>query len=288
MSLSRIAVLADAHANYSALEAVLLHASKNRVDEIWYLGDVVGYGPEPQLCLKLLIENVNHKAWILGNHDVAMHNFFINNESIVDKITEKQQLLRKFLDPLTSQIGNSNDIHLSIQRNYEILEMFPEKLQFLLSRNIKAKIKNNFILVHGGLRHGKFTTTYTRNLWDVRDEFSVIKNRFKNFTPSICLVGHTHKPTCFKGEITSNQNVFTILNLEQRIKINIDENFWLINPGSVGQPRDGDNRASYIIIDLNDNYIQFYRIEYNFKMTQKRMRELEMPKNFIKRLSVGK
>ena len=284
-SSNKIAVLADVHANLYALEAVLFHATKkNRAEEIWFLGDAVGYGPEPNLCLGLLMKHVNPGAWVLGNHDEAMR-YPPADEQLV---TKQRPTLETLLTPRADQIGTLADTYEAYKLNYELLEAFPERFNFLLSRPFETRIDPEFFLVHGGIRNGTPTTTYTKNLWDARDEFDALAKRFPNSKPRICFAGHSHLPACFKGKLTAAGYEFEKMDLNAGMKLQLDENNWLLNPGSVGQPRDNDWRASYMLLDCADQTVTLHRVEYDLQATQELMKRRGMPANLINRLAVGR
>jgi diadenosine tetraphosphatase ApaH/serine/threonine PP2A family protein phosphatase len=106
-----------------------------------------------------------------------------------------------------------------------------------------------------------------------------------HFRTRVCLIGHSHIPICFRNDYESGcQRSFP--DNGSVIEINQDARF-IINPGSVGQPRNQDPRAAYAILDTEGAVIQFYRVEYDFTTTQRQMREAGLPVALIRRLSFG-
>jgi predicted phosphodiesterase len=356
MSNSKVAVISDVHANYQALQAVLAHAWKQGVSDIWFLGDAVGYGPEPHRCLQLLEKEVNCKAWVLGNHDEVMRCSPNNKPTIAGNANNNHHHLRIQADPITQYIGVGTDQLTAFKINYDILDAYPDSRDFLLSHPTAAKIHKHFFLVHGGIRSGTPTTTYTRDRIDIYNEFlfpvykitkqvlkklnskglpgdmikqlAALKNQEisgedvfldilrktigdkyaeghkktiqdnaffttrKRFTEphlNVFFHGHTHYPACFSGVNTSNKMEILSHDLEPGEQIPLDDKqVWFLNPGSVGQPRNGDCRASYLVLDPKERIMQLHCIAYNIRAVQKQMERLAMPINLISRLSKGR
>jgi len=356
MNNSKVAVISDVHANYQALQAVLSHAHDRGAADIWFLGDAVGYGPDPHRCLHLLEKEVNTEAWILGNHDNVIRYSPNGQPSPVENGTNNHHHLRTQTNPITHCIGTRTDTLAAFEINYDILDAFSESRDFLLSRPETSEIDNRFFLVHGGVRSGTPTTTYTVDRVQVYEEFwrpvykitgQVLKKlksenlpgdmikkltllkkreftgeheflgalketigdkeaeehkktikeysflthrkRFNTPTLNIFFSGHTHHPACFKGEARSDKMEFLTQALEPGKEILLDDDHaWFLNPGSVGQPRDGDCRASYLMLDTKAPTVQLHRVEYNIRAVQKQMERLAMPVNLISRLSKGR
>ncbi len=358
----KTAIISDVHSNYEALQTVLSHAHDQGVEDVWFLGDAVGYGPDPHRCLKLLAETVTQPdAWVLGNHDEAMR-YPPNGMgfSDIDRRAHSRSP-RTRVGPVINYIGAAPDTFNAFRINYEILDAFPERRDSLLSHPTTSQIDRRLFLVHGGVRSGTPTTTYTLDRIHVQNEFrlssykitrktlenlkleklpdfilkplesmieqeisgedkflelirtmvgdrsngkynSVIlqhaffahKRRFHEPGLHIFFFGHTHFPACFKGINNTNKpgrdNVdFIEYDLKKEAKIHLDEKHaWFLNPGSVGQPRDRDPRASYMILDRDGYTLQLHRVEYNVRATQKQMEDYGMPPNLIERLTTGR
>ncbi|MGD2087136.1 MAG: metallophosphoesterase family protein [Candidatus Aminicenantes bacterium] len=356
MPSNKIAVISDVHANYQALQAVLSHAEKQGVEEVWFLGDAVGYGPEPYRCLKLLKEVINNpRTWVLGNHDQVMRFSPEENEFLFKQGCDQ---LQRQVHPITQYIGDDPDKLAAFRINYHILDTFPGTREFLLSHPSTSQIETHFFLFHGGVRNGTPSFTYTKDRVNVQEEYFpsiykitgkileklksqgipdkflekirtmqnqeisgeekfvdllqtamenqqmeefrsiILKHAFlkhkKRYTDpglNIFLFGHTHLPACFKGANQSPAKKIEFVEQEMKRETRIqldDDHVWFINPGSVGQPRDGDPRASYIVLDRNHYSLQLHRVEYKIAATQRQMKVYKMPHNFILRLSQGR
>jgi len=244
----RCLVLSDIHSNLEALEAVLRDAG--RVDEVWCLGDVVGYGPDPNACVQLL--RSLSPACIAGNHDWA---------------TLGKLDLQDF-NPDARQANLWNRRQLA-PGNLAWLENLPETI-----------VKPPFTLAHGSPRFP---------IWEYIIYNSTARASFDHFDTPYCLVGHTHTPAVFRlveaGEgggtlcelITPGVGEMIALGAERAI----------LNPGGVGQPRDGDPRASYVLLDLDGLTAEYRRVEYDVEKTQAKMMENDLPTRLVVRLKYG-
>jgi diadenosine tetraphosphatase ApaH/serine/threonine PP2A family protein phosphatase len=242
----RCAILADVHANLTALNAVLDDIAKQgKVDEIWCLGDIVGYGPEPGECIDLLKQV--KAVCVAGNHD----------SGAIGKIE------LEYFNPLAAQA----------------LEWTAKKLNaadmLYLDELPKTVEKGDFLLVHGSPSSHLFE--YIISTGSAERNFSFFQKRY-------CLVGHTHVPQVFRQE---SKKVTAPLITPGRGFILSDERM-IINPGAVGQPRDGDPRASYAIYDTADGFIRLYRVPYDIRATQDKMVQAGLPLQLVMRLEVGK
>jgi diadenosine tetraphosphatase ApaH/serine/threonine PP2A family protein phosphatase len=242
----KYAVLADIHANLAAFEAVLEDIErKGGVEEIWCLGDIVGYGPEPSKCIQLLRRH--RHVCVVGNHDLAA----------VGKIE------LSLFNPLAATAARWTTEQLT-ENDIAYLESLP------LTRK-----KGDFLLVHGSpmdpaLEYIVSTGVAARN--------------FEYFGEPFCLVGHTHVPVVFKEAGKSS----TSIPFSPGIGVVLGESRMIINPGGVGQPRDGDPRASYAVYDSEGYIFRLYRVDYDIRATQDRMMEVGLPIHLITRLEAGR
>jgi len=242
----RCAVLADIHANLAAFEAVLGDIeNKGGVDEIWCLGDIVGYGPDPSRCIELL-KKYNHVC-VVGNHDLAAIGKIDLSYFNPDAATACQWTMGQ-LSP--------DDI--------EYLEGLPQTLE-----------KHDFLLAHGSPAEPVLEYVISA---------SIAAKNFDLFQTPYCLVGHTHSPAAFKEE---NGECLPV-NLSPGIGLVLGKSRMIINPGGVGQPRDGDPRASYAIYDSEGSIFRLYRIPYDIAATQDRMMQAGLPVHLITRLEAGR
>ncbi|WP_372371040.1 metallophosphoesterase [Candidatus Uabimicrobium sp. HlEnr_7] len=284
----RYALLSDIHANIEALQNVLCDLEKRNIDEILVLGDVIGYGPNPKECWEKVYEVA--KLILIGNHEqeiVAADDEFTRGDAKeMLNWTEKQLQgcgsWETFVKPIT-------------------IENYP---QYALH------IYNEKTFVHAA-PHAP-TKQY---IWPGYEGFYIIYNDqldlrlqefMSKFTTNHGFFGHTHVPTIltdyknkliFDIEGTWNKEatfigpntIFFVPNGETRIE-NLHEKRIYINPGSVGQPRDGDSRACYAIYD--ETSIEFIRVEYDFTKTQEKIAKIPISKEArqrtIERLAEGK
>lgn len=232
----------DVHGNLEALQAVLKSMERNGVEQIFFLGDAVGYGPDPNECAAIIdgIAGVklagNHDHAVLGKTDITNFN---------DRAKKAIEWTRKNITVETRKI----------------LEKFQLTYQF-----------SDFFLVH--------STPNNPEEWDYILDFFSALDAFSNFTQQICLIGHSHSPLCWKDE----DGVSSIIGTQFKIRTGVR---YIINVGSVGQPRDGDNRACYVIYDDETRQITFKRVVYDFTITQEKMRKAGLPDRLIERLALG-
>lgn len=240
----RILVLSDIHANVTALDAVIKDAGL--VDAVWCLGDLVGYGPDPNECISTL-RRQNNLTCLLGNHDAA----------VIGRIQ-----LETF----------NHDARRSIEWIQEHISN--ESFQFLYTLPDKTKVEN-VTLAHGSPRNP---------VWEyVLDLYNASQN-FQHFDTQICMVGHTHLPIAYLT-IENGSDVRWLIPLEgENLKI---ETRAILNPGSVGQPRDHDPRASYAIFDSEQTTWQIHRVSYDVRSVQKRIRSANLPSRHALRLNEG-
>jgi len=242
----RYLILSDIHANLAALEAVLEDAGE--FDKIWCLGDLVGYGPEPNECIEKL-RQFDHLC-VAGNHDWAALDRLDLEEFNVDA----QKSCRWTQAQLTPD-------------NRAYLEGLPTTL-----------IEEGFTLVHGSPR---------QPVWEYVLYPSIARPNFKHFGTQFCLVGHTHVPVVFSLTQQEFGEYCELLQLQLNSPTPLGDLRSIINPGSVGQPRDGDSRASYMLLDLEHDTIEYRRVVYPIARTQKLMAEANLPERLITRLAHG-
>ncbi len=240
----RVLVISDIHANLAAFEAVL-ETAQGKWDIIWFLGDLVGYGPDPNECVSLLREH-DHLA-LSGNHDWA----------VLDRLD-----LSTFNQDAEWAIRWTQDKLNDDNRHY-LEELNP------------SQVEEPFTLAHGSPRHP---------VWEYILDQRVAAVNFDHFETPFCLVGHTHTPIIYERQ-TKTRVVAYIPAYDTQILLN--EYRLIINPGSVGQPRDLDPRAAYAILDLEENCWQHCRVEYDVSATQEKMRRAGHSDRLITRLAHG-
>ena len=242
----RYAILADIHANLHAFNAVLEDmADRGGVDEIWCLGDVVGYGPHPCQCIDLLREY--RHVCVAGNHDLAAIG----------------KLKTAYFNP---------DAALACR--WTASQLKPEHTVFL--DNLPPVMeKDDFTMVHGSPREP---------IWEYLISVSVARENFNYFKTQFCLVGHSHMPLVFKHDETEESSYRPF---QPNVGLVLGKNRLIINPGGVGQPRDGDPRASYAIYDSEPGVVKLYRVPYDIRTTQLEMVAQGLPLRLVNRLEQG-
>ncbi|MHB1293525.1 MAG: metallophosphoesterase family protein [Anaerolineae bacterium] len=240
----RVLVLTDVHSNYEALSAVLADAGS--FDALWSLGDIVGYGPEPNACISLLCQH-DHLA-IAGNHDWA--------------VLGKLDLAEFNADARKANLWTRE-------------QLTPDSLAYLQALP-ETCVAGTFTLAHGSPRHP---------IWEYLIYAHVAKANFAYFQTPVCLVGHTHVPVIFRDLPDSAQ--CEVLQPGESTPLPLGEQRHIINPGGVGQPRDGDPRAAYMILDTEAGTYEHRRVAYDMQTTQAKMREAQLPPRLVTRLEYG-
>jgi predicted phosphodiesterase len=239
----RILVISDIHANLTALETVLKTAGED-YDAVWCLGDVVGYGPDPNECIERIL-GLPEMVWVLGNHDAAVIGD-VEPESFNPEARISIEWTREAITPA----------------NRELMNALPKRTRI-----------GDVTLVHGSPRdptHEYLLDRYTATI------------SFAYFDTPYCFFGHTHIPTFFHLN-----NGYADLYVPQDEAFGELEPRLLVNPGSVGQPRDKDPRAAFALYDTEANIWHHQRVAYDIPDVQKRMKAAKLPERHIKRLENG-
>jgi diadenosine tetraphosphatase ApaH/serine/threonine PP2A family protein phosphatase len=227
-----------------------LEHAQGRYDQVWYLGDVVGYGPHPNECIELLAGLPC--LGVAGNHDWAV------------------------LGKLELDYFNPTAAHV-LEWTRSVLT--PSHMRFLESLGERIVPAEHFTLVHGSPRHPIWEYVLTR----VDATFAL-----RDLTTRYGFLGHTHIPVIFQSVPRHGALCREIPLYADASTRALTEESLLINPGSVGQPRDGDPRASYMILDWEERTLEHFRVEYPVERTQKAMFEHNLPVPLIYRLSLGR
>ena len=238
----RIAVLSDIHSNLVALDAVL--ARIGSLDAVWHLGDVVGYGPEPDGVVARLSEL--DAIGVRGNHDAAAAGG--------PEIDWFNPDARRAMEWTRATISDATRAWLAN----------------LPQRRTEAGIA----MVHGSPRDP--TWEYVTSVPVARANFEVLEAR-------VGLFGHTHIPTAFREDDGRVDHISPRPGSELDLAIGR----FLVNPGSVGQPRDGDPTASYMTLDTERLTCRWERVEYDITAVQAAMAEQGLPAQLAVRLAFG-
>jgi predicted phosphodiesterase len=243
---SRILVISDIHANATAFEAVL-EAAEGRWDICVCLGDVVGYGPDPnQVTARVRAMGA---TTIRGNHDKAI-------SGVMDTID---------FNPVA---------RAAVEWTREQLEA--DHLNWLAELQPGPWPTDGIVLIHGAYQD--------------EDEYAQAMDGLLESSSAVTFFGHTHHQGGFSFLDTSVELLqirprpsesFTALRLEPGKR-------YLLNPGSVGQPRDGDPRAGFAIADLEHQIVEFWRVPYDISAVQERMRAAHLPEPLAQRLMLGR
>lgn len=238
-------IISDIHANLVALEAVLADAPA--FDEIWCLGDLVGYGPSPNECVERL-QDFSHVS-LAGNHDWAA---------------------------LGKLDLNSFNVDARMANTWTQSELTPAVIEYLKGLPTRTE-RNGFCMAHASPREP---------VWEYILDANLAYANFAFFPTPICLVGHTHIPIIFELDDQRRRCETMIPPFSDPVTLGVHR--MIINPGSVGQPRDGDPRASYAMLDTESMTWKFCRVAYSVEITQERMRARGLPRRLIDRLEVGR
>ncbi|HEY1012412.1 MAG TPA: metallophosphoesterase family protein [Herpetosiphonaceae bacterium] len=242
-----VLILTDIHANLSALEAVLDAAGA--VDEIWCLGDTVGYGPQPNQCMEHMRKR--DAVMLVGNHDLGCLG--------------------------TVDLSDFNH-EARVANEWNGRQLTPENREHLMSLEPMRRLDDLVTLAHGSPRDP---------IWEYLVYPDTASLSLEHFDTQLCFVGHTHQPVIFtarEGQDAQCERMVpndrTVLKLKPGYR-------YIINPGGVGQPRDRDARAAWALFDRTARTITFRRTPYNIKRTQTLMHEAGLPEVLATRLSFG-
>jgi predicted phosphodiesterase len=240
----KVAVVSDIHANWHALEAVLADLEVQAPDEVWCLGDLVGYGPQPNPCTVAIAERA--QFCLAGNHDLGVIGRVELTQFSPDAATVARWTTttlddgaRGFLETL-SPSGSSNGV-----------EMF-----------------------HGSPHDP---------VWEYVLSEGAARSALDMTASDLVLVGHSHIPIALRladGTIAGGL-------ARGGSEIDLSQGRWLLNPGAVGQPRDGDPRAAYLLVDFDAQHAHFRRVPYDVAATQAELREQGLPEELAARLETG-
>lgn len=238
------AIISDIHSNLEALQAVLEDIKKQGVNEIYCLGDIVGYGPNPRECVDLVMQC---KMVLLGNHDQGA---MFDPEGF-NPPAEKAIFWTR------SQLESGDPNKQAQQQRWDFLAERPRSFK-----------ENGFLFVHGSARNPLNEYVFPEDIYNQRK-----MERIFALVEKYCFQGHTHVP----GVFTENLQFHSPEEMDYAYKL--DGRKTLCNVGSVGQPRDGDWRACYVLLD-NDT-IKYRRVEYPIDTTVKKIYGIADLENFL-------
>jgi predicted phosphodiesterase len=246
----RIGIISDVHGNLEALEAVLQAIQAEDVEHVIHLGDLVGYNANPRECLHLVQER--GIASVLGNHDLAL---------LEPRYAEDFNIL-------AYQALHYSERQLSIG-DKRFLEGLPRSDLLL----------GTYLLCHGTPEN---IGSYILHAFQAKRVFNLLQKSYVGVRA--CFFGHTHVQRVWmrdeRGRVSSPKVTNGSMAME-------NGKLYLVNPGSVGQPRQGDKRAHYLVLDADSGIIQFRAVPYDIGKTQKRIREAGLPEYLALRLEDG-
>src|SRR5438876_7675430 len=243
----RVAILTDIHSNLPALEAVLSAIDEAKIERKWCLGDVVGYGAQPDECTELVTERC--ELSLVGNHDLA-----VTGEISTDVFSASAAAAVEWTR------ANSDTSTIDFLKSLE-----PENTE------------HDVALYHASPRDP---------VWEYVLAVDQARECMAQQAARVSLIGHSHVALWFSdgqgppGGDGGGQ-------AEDGREIDLSEQRWLLNPGSVGQPRDGDPRAAYLVLDLDARRALFRRVPYEIERTQEEIRERGLPEALAARLAHG-
>ena len=243
----KILILADIHSNLAALEKVL-RAEPNS-DETWCIGDIVGYGAQPNECIALLRSQPTLTC-IAGNHDLGA----------IGKV--ERSLFNE--DAQAACEWTENQLNADSRVFLESLE--------------PTGITPGAVLAHGSPRNP--VDEYILNM-------SIAQANFDYFATPLCLVAHSHIPIVFTRTSSDTGYMEETIVPQPNQPVTLSGLKAIINPGSVGQPRDGEPRASYMVLDLKSDRIMLKRTAYDIKRTQQAIIDAGLPERLATRLAYG-
>jgi predicted phosphodiesterase len=241
----RVLIISDIHANYTALKAVLRDAGQ--VDETWCLGDLVGYGPDPNAVIEE-VHDIPNLTCILGNHDMAA----------IGKMP---------LEAFNGEARRSLAYHQKV--------MSASSMDYMRSLSATVIKRGEATLAHGSPRD---------TLWEYILNALTARLNFDHFDTPWCFVGHSHIQCIFALNVKDDR--ITLDQTQPDHTINLSPKR-ILNPGSVGQPRDRDPRAAYAIYDSEARTWTPRRVTYNIPEVQERIRAAGLPEKHAVRIAEG-
>jgi predicted phosphodiesterase len=246
----RIAILSDIHANLPALEAVLADLEGTEPEEIWCLGDIVGYGAQPDECTSLVRERCSLS--LVGNHDLA----------VLDELD-----LATFSPAAAAAVEWTQECSQPATLEY-LRELAP------------ADTAREVALYHASPRD----PIWEYVLWPEQ-----AADCMREQASRVSFIGHSHVALFFVAETADEDEQLEARGAQAGAgtDLEIGKDTWLINPGSVGQPRDGDPRAAWLELDTDAWKATYHRVEYEIDIAAKAIESAELPAALARRLYVG-
>ncbi|MHC4663491.1 MAG: metallophosphoesterase family protein [Planctomycetota bacterium] len=251
-----LALVSDIHANIEAFNAVMDHIRSNsNVSKVYCLGDLVGYGPEPEPCVDTAM---GFDLNLMGNHEYALLNQAYG-----------------FSAPARDAV----DWHRKLMKPGLLSARTKKKRWQFLSKELKTKHEEEegrLLFVHGGPQNPIEEYLLRSEVDEMMGHMSKKLTEAFELTKWLCIVGHTHTP----GVITEDARFIHPSHVNNHFRFEEDRKY-MVNISSVGQPRDGDPRACYAIFDRENNTMIWHRIEYNVEKVATQIKENSHLNNFL-------
>jgi diadenosine tetraphosphatase ApaH/serine/threonine PP2A family protein phosphatase len=240
----RVAVVSDIHGNLYALEAVLDAVAADGPDEVWSLGDVVGYGPRPNRCCALVQERA--KLSLVGNHDLG-----VLGSLSMEEFSFEAAFSARWTQTVLTDASRAYLEGLSPQAKVDGAELY-----------------------HASPRDP---------VWEYVLSPEAALDALRLTEAPVVLVGHSHVALAVRLDGESLEGGLA----PDGFEADLSHGRWVLNPGSVGQPRDGDPRAAWLLLDLEARRARFRRVPYPVERTQAEIRERKLPDVLAERLARG-
>jgi predicted phosphodiesterase len=249
----RYLILSDIHSNWEALQAVRAHSRRKRIDRVAFLGDAVGYGASPNRVLSWMRSLGSDLIAVRGNHDRVCAGL------------ESPECFNRYAHQAAVWTLDQLD-----ERNLEYLKSFPEG---------PKDLGDGLAICHGS---SVDEDAYVFSAYDAQMAFAALPH-------PIIFFGHTHVPSLFSlSDLNGNRSLSVRLLSGRRMVVDLDaDHRYLINPGSVGQPRDRDPRSSYAILDTDQRRVYLYRVSYRASVARRRIVSAGLPPVLGDRLLYG-
>jgi diadenosine tetraphosphatase ApaH/serine/threonine PP2A family protein phosphatase len=244
----RVAAITDIHANLPALEAVFEAIDETGVEEVWCLGDVIGYGGDPDACVELIGERC--AVCLVGNHDLAV----LGALDVAD-----------FSEAAAEAV---------IWTRGAVAERTTERL-----RELKPAGRQRGI--------GLFHASPRDPVWEYVLSTEQADACLDATEERIALIGHSHVSLFFVRPGGDEHSGIRGAQASDGTLLDLGDGEWLVNPGSVGQPRDGDPRAAWLELDTEEQTARFHRVHYDIERAAGSIAAADLPARLASRLYIG-
>jgi diadenosine tetraphosphatase ApaH/serine/threonine PP2A family protein phosphatase len=275
----------------------------------WSLGDVVGYGPHPVEALMFLKHYVDQKGWVMGNHDAMLADLVLpedletiqDQSGLIRAVTQKGEgvlIVARGLFFTKEDWGQTNSTPIrGIELNRATIagnadaEQFWRK-EFVCERKGPLEFNQegvDYVLVHGSQEDplSRYIYPWHKEVL-LQKEFALLENRTTGHAcPCVQFFGHTHVPTLVRAHSSKKEQIFPVPVWPQET-YSLETELALVNPGSVGQPRNLDQRACYVILDTVARTVTFRRVDYDWRTTARDLQSGNFPSSFVSRLKTAR